>query len=239
MADKDAGNQPDVAALQAEVSKWKDKAQTFEAENTNYKKEYGWIKDVNKVKADLSAFEQMQRENAGGDPKKIQEIVDREVLKVKDQFSGKITELEQAGVQKDRDLKTLRVTSVAMQEAAKHFNADGLPLLQSVIDAATDWVDGKVVVTEGGKPRVSAKDPRKNMELPEFMEILAGQYPSLAKSQATSGGKPTGTTYANGGTRLTPAEFGRLDAQRQREYITALPKNEQGQFLNQLVQHSR
>lgn len=226
--------QPDVATLQAEITKLKDRAQTFEAKTVDYEKRFGWIKDPEKVKADLEAFDLLQREKAGGDPKEIQAIVDREVGKVKDSFSSKLTEYETKLGSTSKELKTLRVTNVAMQEAAKHFNADGLPLLQKEIDANTDFVDGKVVIIKDGKARDSEKDPRKPMELPEYMEILARQYPSLAKSQAVGGNKPEGKTYGNGGTRLTIDEYKRLDKNAKDAYFKALPEPERRALFQNL-----
>lgn len=227
-------DQPDVAALQAEVTKLRDQKQNLEAENTNFKKTYGWIKDPEKVKADLQAFEQMQRENAGGDPKKIQEIVERETAKVRDQFGSKLTESEALIAGQAKELKALRVTNVAMQEAANHFNPDQLPLLKHEIEANTDWVDGKVIVVENGKARMSVKDPRNAMELKEYMEILANKYPSSAKSQATSGGKPSGTTYSSGSTRLSKEQYLSLTEGDRVAYLNSLPEKERKPFFNSI-----
>lgn len=232
MTDKDAGNQPDAAALQVEVQKLKDQKQALEAENVNFKKTYGWIKDPEAARANLEAYEQLRKEGTGGDPKKIEALIADKEKELKGVFGGKITELEGQVVASQKELKTLRVTNVAMQEAAKHFNADGLPLLQQVIDATTDWVDGKVVVMEGGKPRVSAKDPRQNMELPEYMGILAAQYPSLAKSEATSGGKPNGTAMKTTAGSISKTQYLAMSEKDRVDFLNTLQPAERKTFFN-------
>ena len=229
MADQSPnGGGADLSALQSQVEKLTSKLQNAEAEIVNYKKSYSWITDPEAVKAKLEDYDNLRKQSTGGDKTKIDQIISEKEKEIEGRFSKKLTEFENANQQISKELKTLRVTNVAMQEAAKIFNADGLPLLQAVIEQTTDFVDGKVVVMKDGKPAASEKDPRQPMGLPEYMEILAKQYPSLAKSQIVSGGKPSGTNMGTGHA-VSASDFLKLPKAEQFKIMAAFPQTPDGQ----------
>lgn len=236
MADKDtATGGADTATLQAQVDKLTNQLQTWQAKATDYEKRYAGI-DPDAVKAKLEDYELMRKEGAVGDKGKIEKLIADKTAEVENRFKSHLTERDTKISTYEKELKTLRVTNTAMQEAAKKFNADQLPLLQREIDSATDFIDGKIVIIENGKPAYSKKNPSVLMDLPEYMEQLAAKYPSSAKSQVVSGGQTSGTTYANGSTRLNLAEYMRLTPTEQQTYIKSLPGAEQKQMLNNLFQ---
>lgn len=225
----------DTATLQAQIDSLTAKYHRAEAELVDTKKKFGWITDPEAVKAKLEDYENLRKDATGGDKAKIDKLIADSTKEIEGRFSGKLTEYETENGTLKKELKSLRVTNVAMQEAAKHFNADGLPLLQHIIEQNTDFVDGQIVVLEGGKPAVSKRDPRKQMDLAEYMEGLAASYPSLAKATVVSGGKPTGTISKGSGMRLSPQQFAQLGANDQQAYVRGLDPIEQKQFLNSLM----
>jgi len=226
----------DVSALQAENEKLKSRAQNLEAENVNYKKQYSWITDPESARAKLEDYENMKKDATGGDKVKIDKLIEEAKIEVKGLFSNKLGEYEKENGTLKTELKTLRVTNVAMQEAAKYFNADGLPLLQKEIESTTDFIDGKVVILENGKPRISLKDPRNAMEMAEYMEVLAKMYPSLAKSQSVAGGQLPGQQISAVGEKMTPQEFAKMDRQSRAAYLQSIKIQRNRQILLILYQ---
>lgn len=225
----------DTSTLQAQLDALTTKLHRTEAELVDSKKRFGWITDPDAVKAKLEDYENLRKDATGGDKAKIDQLIADKSKELEGRFSGKLTEYETENSTLKKELKSLRVTNVAMQEAAKHFNADGLPLLQHLIEQNTDFIDGQIVVIENGKPAVSKRDPRKQMDLAEYMESLAAAYPSLAKATVVSGGKPTGTISKGGGTRLSPQQYAQLSGPDQQAYVRGLDPQEQTQFLNSLL----
>jgi len=236
MAEKDtATSGADTATLQAQVDKLTNQLQTWQAKATDYEKRFNGI-DPEAVKAMREDYELLRKEGAVGDKAKIEKLIADKSAEVENRFKTHLTERDQKISTYEKELKTLRVTNIAMQEAAKKFNADQLPLLQREIDSATDFVDGKIVILENGKPAYSKKNPSQLMDLPEYMDQLAAKYPSSAKSSMVAGGQTSGTTYTNGSTRLSTAEFMRLTQADQTAYIKSLPQPEQRTLLNNLIQ---
>lgn len=225
----------DTSHLQAQLDALTTKLHRTEAELVDNKKKFGWITDPEAVKAKLEDYENLRKDATGGDKVKIDQLIAEKSKELEGRFSGKLTEFETENQTLKKELKSLRVTNVAMQEAAKHFNADGLPLLQHIIEQNTDYVDGQIVVLDNGKPAVSKRDPRKQMDLAEYMEGLAVAYPSLAKATIVSGGKPTGNMAKSGGAKLSIQQYAQLNANDQQAYVRGLDAQEQKQFLNSLL----
>jgi hypothetical protein len=182
-----------------EVERLKTQLQNWQAKATDYERRFAGI-DPDRVKADRQALEQLQMETAKGDDKKIDELLKTKEKDLTDRFSGKLTEYEQKLLESQSELKKLRVTNVAMGEAASIFNSDALELIQSRVEADCDYQEGEIVIKGAdGKPLASKIDPRKNMGVKEYLTTLAEKYPSCAKAQTTSGGKSEGHKSFSGG----------------------------------------
>jgi len=228
---------PDVAAIEAELNRQKEVNQNLQGRLTDFEKKWGWTKDHDPegIRAKLEDYDNLRKSATGGDKAAIDQLVAEKEKEIETRYSRKFGEYESENTNLKREVKNLRVTSVAMQEAAKFFNADGLPLLKPMIEANTDFIDGKIVVLENGKPRASIKDPRNAMDVGEWMETLTKDYPSIAKSNTVGAGKPNGTKIHGTGATLSVGEYSRLSASDQRSYLKGLAPDQQRALLNDLV----
>ncbi len=233
--------QPDqttsTADLASEVERLKQQNYNLQGKVADYDKKWGWAKDQDPdhIKSRLTDYEKMRTQNTGGDANAINALLQEKEAEIQNRFSRKLTEIETENSSLKGEVKNLRVTSVAMQEAAKFFNADGLPLLKPLIESQTDFVDGKIVVLENGKPRVSSKDPRNQMDVGEWLELLTKDYPSIAKSAVVGGAQPTGQRMNGSGTTLSANEYKKLSAMDQQKYMRSLQPAEQRKLLNSLI----
>jgi len=235
MSDQD--KTPDVATLQTELARLKEINQNLQGKVADFDKRWNWTKDHDPeaIRAKLEDYDNLRKQSTGGDKDAINKLISEKEKEIDSRYSKKFGEYQSENEQLKREVKNLRVTSVAMQEAAKFFNADGLPLLKPLIESQTDWVDGKIVVTDGSKPRTSLKDPRNQMEVGEWLEQLTKDYPSIAKSNSVGGGKPNGTTVTGSGSVLSVSEYSKLSGTDQRNYLKGLSPDQQKSLLNNLV----
>lgn len=228
---------PDNSSLESELTRQKEINQNLQARLTDFEKRWGWTKDHDPegIKAKIEDYDNLRKSATGGDKDAIDKLVSDKEKEIEGRYSRKFSEFESENTNLKREVKNLRVTSVAMQEAAKFFNADGLPLLKPMIESNTDFVDGKIVVIDNGKPRASIKDPRNPMDLSEFMELLTKDYPSIAKSNSVGAGKPNGTKINGSSSVLSVGEYSKLNGMDQRNYLKGLSPEQQKALLNDLI----
>jgi len=162
--------------------------------------------DPEAYKATKEELEILRRDNAAGDPKKIDELVAKARKEAEEEsrkrFSDSLTERENKLKEKDgalsevqKELKNLRVIKTAMTKAAAIFTDTEQDLVQAAIEASCDWGENDIIVKgKDGKPRASKKDPNKDMGIDEFLEEFAAAHPSITKSKATGGTMKNGTT---------------------------------------------
>jgi hypothetical protein len=226
-----------AADLAAEVERLKQQNYNLQGKVADFDKKWGWAKDQDPehVKTRLTDYEKIRTQSTGGDANAINALLQEKEAEIQNRFSRKLTEIESENNSLKGQVKNLRVTSVAMQEAAKFFNADGLPLLKPLIESQTDFVDGKIVVMDNGKPRISNKDPRNQMDVGEWMELLTKDYPSIAKSTVIGGAQQPGQRVTGNGTTLSANEYKKLSAMDQQKYMRSLQPTEQRKLLNSLI----
>lgn len=241
MADDPKDKSPDVATLQAEADKYRTQMQTWMAKATDYEKRYKDV-DPEEYFANKQALRDLQKKSAQtGDPKDIEQLENALKADYEKRYGNKITELESNFNKVNGELKELRVTSVVMQEAAKWFNADSLPLLQHEIKSGTAFKDGGIIIAdEKGQARYSKKDPRRAMDITEYMEELKEKYPSLAKPSVISGGQSGGArTQSNGGGfYISAQEYKKLPNTEQRQLskqIQTMAPDARSRFLKELI----
>lgn len=179
-----------------EFNKVKSQLQNWQAKATDYEKRYAGI-DPDAVRAKLEDYEIIRKERATGNPQEIDKLLkarEQEAeMRVKKDYAKKLEELEGVTSKQASELKQLRVTSVVMKEAADVFHPSALELIESVVTRDCDWgEDGIFVKGEDGKPRASIQDPRKPMDVKEYIGTLAQKYEACAKATAVSGGKQGG-----------------------------------------------
>lgn len=205
--------QADLDAARAEGNSWKEKHSQLEGKFKGI--------DPDKWKTEQEELQTLRRSAAGNDPAKIQEVIDREKGELEKRYSGKYTEQEKRIEELQAEVKTLRVSNVGAQEAiAAGVNESELPLIQREIDAACDFQDGTIVVKdEKGNIRMSPSDPRKRMELKEFVKELEGRFPGCWKPKGQRGGKEQG----NEGSAI-PVDLSKMSQAEQRAYFEKNPK---------------
>lgn len=158
--------------------------------------------DVEGLKAKARRAEELENQNALGDPKKLEERIqsaraEAETAAQK-RFGDKLTELEGLTTQQAKELHSLRVTNVAVQKAAEvGYAADGIKFLKREVDARCEFQDGKIIVKgDDGKPLYSKTNPRELMELDEWLTIFGEENPCLME--------PTTRKGASDGTKGKP-----------------------------------
>lgn len=174
--------------------------QNWQAKATDYEKRYSGI-DPDAVKAKLEDYELLRKERATGNPQEIDKLIKaRELeaeMRVKKDYAKKLEELEGMTSKQASELKQLRVTSVVMKEAAEIFHPSALELIESVVTRDCDWSEeGIFVKGEDGKPKTSTQDPRRTMDVKEYLSTLAQKYEACAKPTAIPGGKQSGSKSA-------------------------------------------
>ncbi len=181
-----------------EHNKVLERARNFEAKLTDYEKRFNGI-DPERYKALNEEVSILRKEAAGGDPRKIEDLISKERHELEQalekRYSSKLTETETTLKQREGELRRLKVIKPAMIEAAKYFQPDQLSLLEPVIESSLD-LEGDEIIVKGkeNKPMPSVKEPRNSkMGLDEFFENLVSKYPSSAKSTMQPGGKQAGT----------------------------------------------
>lgn len=198
MADNTTTATPATVSVE-EYNKVVERARTFEAKLSDYEHKIKAFDGIDPVafKAMKEDYDNLRKESAAGDKDKINALMAEKEKEYATRYGTKYTELEGITKAQAAELKKLKVTNVAMQKAANIFTADSLALIEHKIDQSCDWdKDGIIVKGADGKPVVSAKDPRQNMSVDEFLESLAAAHPSIAKSNATGGAATNGTTRA-------------------------------------------
>lgn len=183
--------------------------------------------DYRRIKEEHS---KLKTKDAGGDEKKIAEIVAEQIASEKKRLEGAYNEEKSKRETTERELKKERVVKVILQKASAAFDKDALELLEPVFERDGDFIDGHVVIKGAdGKPRYSPKDATKLMTPDEYVEELQSKYPSAAKATAAAGTK-SGVTKVNGasGQALTMAEISKLP-DKGRAYFNELARTPEGQ----------
>lgn len=186
-------------AVNPDVEHQKELAQKWIAKATDLEKQLERFKnvDVEEYRAIKEEVSSLRKENAGADPKKIEEVIAKERAALEKDFNNrfgkKYEELESGLKSRDAELSKLRVINPAMLKAAEHFNSTELTLIQMLVEKDLTYSEGSILVKgTDGKPKSSIKDPRNVMGLDEYFETLATQYPGCAKAKSVGGSKTSG-----------------------------------------------
>jgi hypothetical protein len=213
----------------------KSHAAKFEEELTGFKVKLK-DNDINRVLEKAKKYDEVANKvtDPDGIAKRAQEIEQE----ISERYSRKLTEKEERERKLEQELNELRVVTPATQEAAKFFTADGLKLIAPLVKASLSYENGEIVVKDSsGKPRPSKKDPRvAKMPLSEFMEELAGEYPSVALNKAPAGSKQAGGEKITGnGTASVPlktaAEVSAMQEGQRKKYFQQLAQQPGGAKL--------
>lgn len=190
-----------TSVSKADYDKAVERAQRFEAQLADAQKQQERWKglDPDAVKAKLEDYEMLRRDSTGGDPKKIQALLDQAKAEAaKDAegiYSEKLRETTNQAEKYAKELKKLKVINPAKDEALKQgMFPSSTALFESQFESQLDLDDdGNVIVKgENGKPRRSKANPSANMSLSEFVGELANNYAECFAAKGKPGAKPEG-----------------------------------------------
>lgn len=177
-----------------EVQKLKDINQRLQGKLTDTEKRYEQVtsmyKDIDpdEVKALRQKAEDAERKAAERDPSKLEDLFERKRAKEREEYEGKISSRDKELEQVRRELKTLKVTDKVMTEIGTLFNADGQKFIKREVEERCELDEDGSIIVRGEQGEILYRGARP-MTAKEFGEFLCQQYPSLAKSTATPGGK--------------------------------------------------
>lgn len=207
-----------------------ERARRFEGQLVDKEKtigEYAKYGDPKTISAMKSAFDEL-RKTAAKTPEEIDAYLREKEGEIDKRFSGKLSEFETENGTLKSELNKLKLVNPAMLEAAKVFRATELELIQHKIEQELILVDGKICVKgEDGKPKHSVTDPRKLMDVAEYLQTLAAKYPGAALPKGVVTGKEAGETSpaeSTTGAGAPPADFSTWSQERQKAWFVANPK---------------
>jgi len=230
----------DVNALKAESEKWKSKAQNYEAENVNFKKQYAWFdgRSPDEIKEKLTDYDNMRKAQVKSGDKDFDALVSEKVGEMRLSVQKEIDERDGRLKDYSHKLKEYEVTDKVFSEAAPLFNDDCFDDVRSYIRRYCDKdADGNIFIKDdNGNVRYANGSASQKMTGKQFAEWLASQKPSWAKASTLTGNKNSSTTMkTNGGTALSIDEFSSMDRSARAKYVQSLPAKEQEQFFNSLT----
>jgi hypothetical protein len=219
-----------------EVEKLRTRAQRFEAESTDLKKQLARFKgiDPEKYKALQEELDIIQREKAEKDPAEADKRWQRKEQELRSQYGSEVEELKKELGQLRATNKTLQVTDKVMLDIGGLFNDDARRFIKKEVESACDFEDGEIVVKdENGNVRYNERGTP--MTPKEYGAWLAKEYPSLAKPTGVGGTKQEGTRVATRSSGAkTFAEISRLPRSQVDEAYRALSPDEKKQYLRDM-----
>lgn len=227
--------EPDAPATieRAEYEKLQSKYDQIRAQVEDMTRKFSGI-DPEKAKADAAALLQLQKEGAGGDPKKIEALLSQREIDIRKEVSKEIDLYKSKAEQLGSRVKELEVTDKVFAVAASRFNSDTHDDVKAKIRQFCDLSDdGQIIVKDDkGKPRYSKKNPSSLMTAEEFADWLVEERPSWAKPTMTSGTKDPGHKVSGGqGKSWTLAEIHAMPSDRQQEVIKSLSPEQRSALL--------
>lgn len=175
------------------------------------------------------------KKDAAKTPEELEGVIRADFDK---RYGEKFSQYETENKTLKERINGLEVVNPTMLKAADVFNSKELPLIQRLVkeDLALDK-DGQIYVRgDDGKPRASKVDPRKNMDITEYLEGLAEQYPGCAKPRGKGGTKDAGTTAPANGAGNTQITLEKYLSMTQQERIAAIPDvRERGKLADQAL----
>lgn len=185
-------NEEPVSA--ADFKKERDKNQKLFAELTDIKKKYETFAntykeiDPDEYKGLKAKNEELERKAAEKDPAKMEEHVEKKLSKHRTEWEQKEKTLTERLAQLEKENYSLAVTDKVITEIGGMFNSDAHKFIKMEISARCAKDEDGAIVVKDAQGDVIYKGSRP-MNIKEFGEMLADEFPSLAKATGTSGGK--------------------------------------------------
>jgi len=229
MSDDKAISIDEHSRVQQQLQKAEERAQRFEASLADIERKYNTVKDIDpvKYKATLEDYDNIRKENAKGDPKKIDELVSEKEARIRAEVQKELDELRGKSTKAETELRELRVVDRAHSLFGSRFNDDVQDDVKARVRKDADInEDGAIVFKDDkGQLRYSHVDRTKLMTADEYAEELANLKPSWAKATHVAGGMQPGIkSNGTGGMdpvrwlRLSPAERAKYSIDDQRKF---------------------
>ena len=174
----------------ADYEKVIERARTLEASYVDAQKKLELFKgiDPNEFYALKDVVKTFEQKEATGDPKKIEELLKKTETEVAERFKNKLQEESEKANKLANELKSLRVTEVALQKASSIFIPESLDWVKRAVNDTCDYVDGAIVVKgQDGKPLCSKENPANLMGLDEFLKDFASKNTYMVANKQLSG----------------------------------------------------
>ena len=174
----------------ADYEKVIERARTLEASYVDAQKKLELFKgiDPNEFYALKDVVKTFEQKEATGDPKKIEELLKKTETEVAERFKNKLQEESEKANKLANELKSLRVTEVALQKASSIFIPESLDWVKRAVNDSCDYVDGTIVVKgQDGKPLYSKENPANLMGLDEFLKDFASKNTYMVANKQLSG----------------------------------------------------
>jgi hypothetical protein len=185
-------NEEPVSA--ADFKKERDKNQKLFAELTDIKKKYETFAntykeiDPDEYKGLKAKNEELERKAAEKDPAKMEEHIEKKLNKHRSEWEQKEKTLTERLAQLEKENYSLAVTDKVMTEIGGMFNSDTHKFIKGEIASRCVKEDDGTIVVKDAQGDTVYKGARP-MTVKEFGELLAEEFPSMAKATGTPGGK--------------------------------------------------
>lgn len=185
------------AAIQAAVAEKSAKIQELSGEVTHYKKTYEGI-NPEKARADAEAVEQLKRENASTDPKKIEALVNEAKEAVRKEFGSQINDRDTELAKLKSELKEERVVNVMFGKFSGQIYEKAQPDFKDFIRRYCDQdAEGNIIIKDDkGEIRRS----KSNAALPMTVDEMLGE---LKETRDYWFNNPTGEGTKTNGYKTT------------------------------------
>jgi hypothetical protein len=200
----------DKTFTQADIEKERAHAQHFKSQLDEISGKFKDL-DPDKARAAMEKLAELEKQSAGGDPKKIDELINQAREDERNKIGAKLTEYEKQIGTTGAELTRLKVVQPAMLEAAQIFNSNELELIQMLVERDCMYENGEIVAKgPDGKPMPSS-DPRNGTKkLKEYLGDLAGKYPNTVKATVSPGGRAVGDKVSSTTGEMTVDRFMKL-----------------------------
>lgn len=220
-----------------------EKFHRVQAQVVDLEKKLEQFKDIDPTafKAMREDYELMRKQQTGGDPKKIEELITAKEAEIRTTVQKTLDERDAKINNLSSTLKRLQVTDKVFSLAASRINEDCADDFKSYAEKYGDLGDdGEIIFKDDkGAMRYAPGSTTKPMGVDDFVEYLSNLKPSWFKPDGKAGAKTAGqkTSAASNARVLTWAEIGQLP-DKGKIYMQQLANTDKTAF-NALMQEAK
>lgn len=228
-----------AAAVTTAVAEKSAKLQELSGKVSHYEKTYDGI-DAEEARANKQALKDLEKQNAGGDPKKVEELLTKQEKELREKIFKPELEKRDGQIGKlQSELKELRVVETAFGKVTGKLYDKASDEFKAHIRATCDVDDdGNVIVKDtNGKPRYSPKNAAAKMTIDEYIEELVSAKDHWFLNQTASGTHKGGEKFSGTGAEITFEQFNALPDEKQKEILNSkdFPAARRREFFNRVA----